>query len=65
MGSWRTTVLGIVAGLSILLGQATAVLDSDPNTVFSLELTLAGLSMLGLGFFARDDKVSSETAGAK
>jgi hypothetical protein len=64
-GSWKTTVLGILGGLGILFGQVTALLDSDPNTVFSLETMMAGLGVLGLGFFARDNGVSSESAGAK
>jgi len=64
-GSWRTTAVGVLAGLSLIIGQLTAVFDADPATVFDLEKLIAGLAMLGLGYFARDNKVSSEAAGAK
>lgn len=63
--SWRTTAAGILAGLSLVISQLLHLIDTDPNTVFSLELFLAGLGALGLGFFSRDNGVSSEEAGAK
>lgn len=63
-GSWRTTFAGIVLGLTILLGQAGAVLDNDPRTSFSFDQVLAGLAAMGLGFSARDNGVTSEAAGA-
>lgn len=59
-GSWRTTALGILGGIGILVGQATAVLDHDPATVFSWDLTLGALGLLGIGWFSRDKGVSSE-----
>ena len=65
MKSWRTTVLGVVTGLGIVCTQLVAMLDSDPETVFSLEVLLTGLAAMGIGYFARDNSVSSETAGAK
>ena len=63
--SWRTTVLGVIAGMALILAQATNVLDDDPETVFSLSQLLAGIGALGIGWFARDNGVTSETAGAK
>ena len=65
MKSWRTTALGILAGIGLILAQLKAVLDSDPATVFELEQFLAGLGALGVGWFARDNGVSSEEAGVK
>jgi len=64
-GSWRTTALGIVSGIVMMLQQVQAVLDTDPNTSFSYETFIAGLALLGLGAFSRDNKVTSEQAGAK
>ncbi len=64
-GSWRTTAVGILGGLALLFGQAVAVLDSDPATTPSFERVIEGLGLMGIGWFARDNKVSSEAAGAK
>lgn len=65
MKSWRTTVLGLIGGLTILFAQIQAFLDNDPTTVLSYEQIMVGLGLLGLGVAARDNKVSSEKAGAK
>lgn len=65
MKSWRTTILGVLAGLAILITQATALLDDDPDTVFNLDAALAALATMGIGVVARDNAVSSEKAGAK
>lgn len=64
MKSWRTTVLGILAGLAILITQAIAALDGDPETVFNLDAVIAALATMGIGVAARDNIVSSEKAGA-
>lgn len=63
MKSWRTTVLGIIAGLLMVLPEIQDLL-TDPST-FDLEVVLSGLSAMGIGWFARDNNVSSEKAGAK
>lgn len=63
--SWKTTVAGILTGLSLITAQLLHLVDTDPNTVFSLELFLAGLGALGIGWFSRDNGVTSEKAGAK
>ena len=63
MKSWKTTALGILTGAGILITQAVAVLDSDPLTVLSIEAVFAGLAAMGIGFFARDNDVSSVKAG--
>jgi hypothetical protein len=65
MKSWKTTTVGVLAGLSILSLQASALLDNDPATVFSIEAVFAALAAVGIGFFARDNGVTSEAAGAK
>ena len=52
--NWRTTIVGLAAGLGIILTQIIAVLDTDPQTVFSLELFLAGLAAIGIGVAAKD-----------
>ncbi len=65
MKSWRTTVLGFVAGISLILVQITNVLDDDPATIFELSQVFAGLAALGIGIFARDNNVTSKAAGAE
>lgn len=64
-GSWRTTLAGFVLGLTLIFGQANNMLDNDPSTSFDLQKVLEGLGAMGLGLFARDNGVTSETAGAK
>lgn len=58
--SWRTTVIGVVAGLAIIFGELNNLLDNSPETVFNWQNLVAGLAALGIGWFARDKGVSSE-----
>lgn len=63
--SWKTTTAGIVAALSILLHQANAYLDTDPQTAFDISQVVAAFGMLWMGISARDNNVTSEQAKAK
>ena len=65
MKSWKTTVLGIIAGISLILVQLTNLLDDNPETMFQLSQVFAGLAALGIGIFARDNNKTSESVGAK
>lgn len=65
MKSWKTTAFGILSGLGIIAAQLSYLLDNDPATAFSVEACFAALGIMGVGLFARDNKVSSEAAGAK
>jgi len=65
MKSWRTTMLGIVTGVGLLAAQVKAFLDNDPSTVADMTAILAALAVMGFGWAARDNSVSSEKAGAK
>lgn len=71
IGSWRTTAAGWIAAVAVLLMAVAAVLKGDFADV-SLSGVIEALSTIGLGgalaylgIKARDDKVSSEEAGAK
>lgn len=65
MQSYRTTILGVIAIGTAVLNAASAIFDGDPATVFDLDLTISAITA-GLGLiFARDNKVTSEEAGAK
>lgn len=62
--SWKTTIMGIITGLMMILPQLKAAIDSNPETVFNLDLVLAGLTAMGIGWFARDNNRSSHQVGA-
>lgn len=63
--SWRTTVTGIGAILVAVGGAVSATFDNDPATVADWAAVIAAC-IAGFGLiFARDNKVSSEQAGAK
>jgi hypothetical protein len=62
--SWKTTAAGVAVLLVAVGSAAQAFLDNDPLTVPDWAAVLAaGLICIGLGV-ARDNKVTSEQAGA-
>lgn len=63
--SWKTTACGILVAVGILIAQAVAILDNDPETSWSLAEVGGALAAFGFGYFARDNKVSSEDVGVK
>lgn len=64
MNSKKTTIGGIVGGLALMLTQIWYVLDTDPATNLEVSQVIAALAMMGIGWFARDNDVTSEDAGA-
>jgi len=60
--SWRTTLAGILIGAGMLLTQVGYVFDSDPLTNFDMGVIPVAFGLFGLGWFARDNKVTSEEA---
>ena len=62
-GSWKTSAAGFLGGLAILAHQLSYLLDSDPATTFSLDAVFAALSVMGVGYFSRDNNKSSEDVG--
>lgn len=59
--SWKTTALGFIGGLMMILPQIQALLDDDPETVFIKSIFMTGLAMMGIGIAAKDgDKTSKE-----
>lgn len=63
--SWRTTVAGIAAIVTAVASAIAALLDADPTTVPEWGAVAAAV-MAGVGLLnARDNRVSSEQAGAK
>ena len=64
VGSWVTTTIGIIT-LVVAIGSAIiAVLDGNDATNIDTAEIIGALTGLGL-IKARDDKVTSESAGAK
>jgi hypothetical protein len=62
--SWRTSLFGILAGLSILISQVKTLLDKDPSTNIDISLIIASITGIIAAISARDNKVTSEEAGA-
>jgi len=64
MTSWKTSAAGIGAILIAVGSAVSAQFDSDPATVADWGAVVAAI-LAGIGLlFARDNKVTSEQAGA-
>ena len=61
--SWKTTLIGWLTGSAMIIPQLIAIIDSDPETVFSLPVLLAGLAAIGIGTAAKDGDKSTEDIG--
>ena len=62
--SWKTTTAALVGIVGLIAMAAAAALDNDPATVAQWEIVIPTIiGQVGL-IFARDNKVSSEQAGA-
>lgn len=63
--SWRTTLSGVIAGLTIILAQLATLADDKPETNPDLSAIAAAVAMMAGFAAARDRKVTSEQEGAK
>ena len=64
-GSWKTSITGIITIVVAILNALKLLVDGDPTTNPDWSLLIASITA-GLGLlFARDNNVSSESAGAK
>lgn len=61
--SWKTTALGFLGGLALIIPELQALIDGDPATVFNKAALMAGLAMLGIGVNAKDGDKSSKELG--
>ena len=58
--SWKTTLVGWLAGLALLIPQLIAILDGDEATEFNMDAVWAGLAAFGIGTLAKDGDKSTE-----
>lgn len=65
MKSWKTTLIGLISGIMLILPQISTVLDEDPTTNPEYQMILAGLAAMGIGGFARDNNKSSQDIGIR
>ncbi len=63
--SWRTSMSGVLFGLTMLFGQLQTLLDDDPKTNPEYTVVLSAFGLMAVGFNARDNKVTSEQVGLK
>lgn len=63
-GSWKTTLLAVLAFLYAVIAAALALFDGDPSTAPDFDEVAALWGAL-VALLARDNSVSSEEAGAK
>lgn len=64
MSSWRTTAAALVMALSAVFTAVGAFLDEDPNTTPNWDLMMTQVGAAYGFYVARDNKVTSEKAGA-
>jgi hypothetical protein len=55
-GSWKTTLLGLIAGIPQLLAGAGF---GTPGAHFDIKTFLTGLAVIGLGAVAKDSNMSN------
>lgn len=65
MKSWRTTTLGILGIVGLVVAAAKALIDGDPNTNPDWGIIATQIPLCWAAIVARDNKVTSEAAGAK
>lgn len=65
MKSWKTTVLGLITGIMLILPQVATVIDGDPETNPEYQVLLAGFAAMGIGGLARDNDKSSQDVGIR
>lgn len=63
--SWKTTLFGIAGGLALFFGQLSLAFDDDSTTNPSYSIIAGAVGMIGVGWNARDKKISSQDEGIR
>jgi len=58
MKNWKTTTIGILTAVGLLIKNAIALLDNDTATQISFEEIGLALAAFGIGWFAKDAGVT-------
>lgn len=61
--SWRSSVLGIITGVTLLLGEIKTLIDSDPLTNPQYAIIAAAVTGIWMSLQIRDNVVADEQAG--
>lgn len=63
LGSWKTTLAGFLALMTVVAHEGNAMIDGDPATVANLEAIVLAFSVfVGLLFSRDNDKKSEDVA---
>lgn len=65
LASWRTSLAGFLTVIAVSIPTIQAAIDGNPATVPDWQIVLASFGTFVVSLLARDNKTSSETAGAK
>ncbi len=63
--SWRTSLAGLLSAIAMSIPTIQAAIDGNPATVPDWSIVVGAVGLAVVAFFARDNKVTSEQAGAK
>lgn len=58
--SWKTTLVGWLTGITIIVPELIAYLDTNPETIMDLPTLLTGVAIFGIGTLAKDGDKSTE-----
>ncbi len=65
LASWRTSLAGLLAAIAASIPEIQKAIDGNEATVPQWGLVISAIGLAAVAFFARDNKVTSEQAGAK
>lgn len=66
--NWKTSLLGIISGLMVLLAAARTLLDGDPETnpdIGTVSEAITGIALIIWGIITRDADKSSQDSGIR
>jgi hypothetical protein len=64
-GSWKSTLVGFLIALQLIVPQLMNVIDGNPETIVDWNTIIMSIETFIFGVILRDNDVDSETAGVK